>query len=98
MEGLKEANIARETDIVLSNPVLPDEILKGAGIYLSKTWSGLALSCKQPNKNLTLFLSGCILQTCLHIVIMISGSQPFFGVGAEFQTSEYVWSCMKTLK
>ncbi|CAK8693117.1 unnamed protein product [Clavelina lepadiformis] len=30
VEGLKEANIARETDIVLSNPVLPDEILKEA--------------------------------------------------------------------
>uniref|UniRef100_A0A3Q2CP82 General transcription and DNA repair factor IIH helicase subunit XPD n=1 Tax=Cyprinodon variegatus TaxID=28743 RepID=A0A3Q2CP82_CYPVA len=27
VEGLKEANVARETDIYLANPVLPDEIL-----------------------------------------------------------------------
>uniref|UniRef100_A0AAY4EDA1 General transcription and DNA repair factor IIH helicase subunit XPD n=1 Tax=Denticeps clupeoides TaxID=299321 RepID=A0AAY4EDA1_9TELE len=30
VEGLKEANIARETDVYLSNPVLPDEILQEA--------------------------------------------------------------------
>ncbi|CAG12711.1 unnamed protein product, partial [Tetraodon nigroviridis] len=30
VEGLKEANIARETDVYLSNPVLPDEILQGS--------------------------------------------------------------------
>uniref|UniRef100_A0A8C1IAJ0 General transcription and DNA repair factor IIH helicase subunit XPD n=1 Tax=Cyprinus carpio TaxID=7962 RepID=A0A8C1IAJ0_CYPCA len=30
VEGLKEANVARETDIYLSNPVLPDEILQEA--------------------------------------------------------------------
>lgn len=29
VEGLRDASIARETDIVLSNPVLPDEILQG---------------------------------------------------------------------
>lgn len=29
MEGLKEANVARETDVYLANPVLPDEILQG---------------------------------------------------------------------
>ena len=29
MEGLKEANVARETDVYLANPVLPDEILRG---------------------------------------------------------------------
>lgn len=29
VEGLKEANIARETDVYLANPVLPDEILQG---------------------------------------------------------------------
>ncbi|MGH0120997.1 UNVERIFIED_CONTAM: hypothetical protein FKN15_070189 [Acipenser sinensis] len=29
VEGLKEANVARETDVYLSNPVLPDEILQG---------------------------------------------------------------------
>ncbi|GIY11262.1 general transcription and DNA repair factor IIH helicase subunit XPD, partial [Caerostris extrusa] len=28
VEGLREAGIARQTDIILSNPVLPDEILK----------------------------------------------------------------------
>lgn len=30
VEGLREANIARETDVYLSNPVLPDEILQEA--------------------------------------------------------------------
>ncbi|RXM96626.1 TFIIH basal transcription factor complex helicase XPD subunit [Acipenser ruthenus] len=30
VEGLKEANVARETDVYLSNPVLPDEILQEA--------------------------------------------------------------------
>lgn len=29
VEGLKEANVARETDVYLANPVLPDEILQG---------------------------------------------------------------------
>uniref|UniRef100_A0A3P8V5P8 DNA 5'-3' helicase n=1 Tax=Cynoglossus semilaevis TaxID=244447 RepID=A0A3P8V5P8_CYNSE len=30
VEGLKEANVARETDVYLANPVLPDEILREA--------------------------------------------------------------------
>ncbi|XP_068765790.1 general transcription and DNA repair factor IIH helicase subunit XPD isoform X3 [Struthio camelus] len=30
VEGLREANIARETDVYLANPVLPDEILQEA--------------------------------------------------------------------
>lgn len=30
VEGLKEANVARETDVYMGNPVLPDEILKEA--------------------------------------------------------------------
>uniref|UniRef100_A0A673L9Z3 DNA 5'-3' helicase n=1 Tax=Sinocyclocheilus rhinocerous TaxID=307959 RepID=A0A673L9Z3_9TELE len=30
VEGLKEANVARETDMYLSNPVLPDDILQEA--------------------------------------------------------------------
>ncbi|TFJ99984.1 eukaryotic translation initiation factor 4 gamma 3 [Platysternon megacephalum] len=30
VEGLREANVARETDIYLANPVLPDEILQEA--------------------------------------------------------------------
>lgn len=34
MEGLKEANVARETDIYLSNPVLPDEILQGQSVCI----------------------------------------------------------------
>lgn len=29
VEGLRDATVARETDVVLSNPVLPDEILQG---------------------------------------------------------------------
>ena len=32
VEGLRDASIARETDVVLSNPVLPDEVLKGTGL------------------------------------------------------------------
>lgn len=34
VEGLKEANIARETDVYLSNPVLPDEILRGMDLAI----------------------------------------------------------------
>ncbi|KAK3582679.1 hypothetical protein CHS0354_031090 [Potamilus streckersoni] len=30
VEGLREASVARETDVILSNPVVPDEILKEA--------------------------------------------------------------------
>ncbi|XP_076318651.1 general transcription and DNA repair factor IIH helicase subunit Xpd isoform X3 [Tachypleus tridentatus] len=30
VEGLRDANIARETDVALSNPVLPDEVLQEA--------------------------------------------------------------------
>lgn len=29
VEGLRDASIARETDVILSNPVLPDEVLNG---------------------------------------------------------------------
>ena len=29
VEGLRDTNIARETDLILANPVLPDEILQG---------------------------------------------------------------------
>lgn len=45
MQGLREANVARETDIYLANPVLPDEILKGTSAPL---WAGgveLVLGC-----------------------------------------------------
>lgn len=27
--GLKDAQVQRETDIILSNPILPDEVLQG---------------------------------------------------------------------
>ena len=30
VEGLKNANVQRETDVVLANPVLPDEVLQEA--------------------------------------------------------------------
>ncbi|CAG2067178.1 unnamed protein product, partial [Timema podura] len=30
VDGLKDASVARETDVVLSNPVLPDEVLQEA--------------------------------------------------------------------
>lgn len=29
VEGLREAAVARETDMVLGNPILPDEVLNG---------------------------------------------------------------------
>lgn len=29
VEGLRDASVARETDVILSNPVLPDAILTG---------------------------------------------------------------------
>lgn len=29
VEGLREAGVARETDLYLANPVLPDQILQG---------------------------------------------------------------------
>lgn len=29
VEGLRDANVARETDMALVNPVLPSEILEG---------------------------------------------------------------------
>ena len=35
VEGLRDASVARETDIVLSNRVLPDEVLKGTGLTVS---------------------------------------------------------------
>lgn len=35
VEGLRETNIARETDLILSNPILPDEILKGASFVIT---------------------------------------------------------------
>lgn len=34
VEGLKDAHIARETDIILANPVLPNEVLQGKLINL----------------------------------------------------------------
>jgi len=35
VEGLRDASVARETDVVLSNPVLPDEVLKGTTLTRS---------------------------------------------------------------
>lgn len=29
VEGLRDASVARETDVILSNPILPDEVLQG---------------------------------------------------------------------
>lgn len=29
VEGLRDAAVSRETDVILSNPVLPEEILNG---------------------------------------------------------------------
>lgn len=33
LEGLRDAGVARETDVILSNPVLPDEVLKGKLLF-----------------------------------------------------------------
>lgn len=41
LEGLKEACIARETDVFLSNPVLPDEILQGLSLIMWCTISDI---------------------------------------------------------
>lgn len=30
VEGLRDASVARDTDLILSNPVLPDEVLQEA--------------------------------------------------------------------
>lgn len=29
VEGLRDASVARETDVILANPILPDEVLQG---------------------------------------------------------------------
>lgn len=34
VEGLKDAHVARETDIILANPVLPNEVLQGKFLIL----------------------------------------------------------------
>jgi hypothetical protein len=34
VEGLRDANIARETDMALVNPVLPSEILEGFYLFI----------------------------------------------------------------
>lgn len=36
VEGLKNAHVARETDIILANPVLPNEVLQGKFLILNK--------------------------------------------------------------
>lgn len=33
VEGLRDASVARETDVILSNPILPDEVLNGRISY-----------------------------------------------------------------
>lgn len=56
VEGLKEANVARETDIYLANPVLPDEILQGTATMRLKqpTFSPLYLFIKIEFRNTSL--------------------------------------------
>lgn len=36
VDGLRDASVARETDVVLANPVLPDEVLNGTFLYFLK--------------------------------------------------------------
>lgn len=45
VEGLKEANVARETDVYLANPVLPDEILQGTVNRIKHFQSFLSIHC-----------------------------------------------------
>ena len=33
VDGLKDARVARETDVVLANPVLPDQVLEGRSCH-----------------------------------------------------------------
>jgi hypothetical protein len=51
VEGLRDASVARETDVVLSNPVLPDEVLKGTALANS-----LFLYCLRDYMPTSLFL------------------------------------------
>jgi len=37
VEGLREAGVARETDVILANPVLPDDILHGKSYKIYET-------------------------------------------------------------
>lgn len=39
VEGLREAAVARDTDMILGNPILPDEVLNGNGRMLSTSFS-----------------------------------------------------------
>ena len=43
VEGLREAQTARETDIVLANPILPDDILQGRADQVFWSWACLAV-------------------------------------------------------
>lgn len=37
VEGLRDHSVARETDVVLANPVLPDQILQGISYFILRT-------------------------------------------------------------
>lgn len=37
VEGLRDHSVARETDVVLANPVLPDQILQGISCFILST-------------------------------------------------------------
>lgn len=39
VEGLRQANERRETDLILANPVLPNEILQGTLVYSSTLYA-----------------------------------------------------------
>lgn len=42
VEGLRDASVQRETDVVLANPILPDEVLQGKLTHV-KRFSALSL-------------------------------------------------------
>ena len=44
VEGLRDASVARETDVILSNPVLPDAILTGKYFTLMRVYRMLTIN------------------------------------------------------
>lgn len=64
MEGLKEANVARETDVYLANPVLPDEILQGIIRMRHRNINGSYLLCSSKTLKYQLIVVAMPSFTC----------------------------------
>ncbi|XP_015254870.1 PREDICTED: TFIIH basal transcription factor complex helicase XPD subunit [Cyprinodon variegatus] len=82
VEGLKEANVARETDIYLANPVLPDEILQGWHTYSPsiEVLLATALCCfTHVWSSSVKFLNQCLLCSCTSkLSSLLLNNSPFF--------------------